>query len=1092
MRSYYTPYSICIGVLLLLMSIPQLSFSQCTLSVYNQVTVPLGSSGFAVVPPSMLVSGTTGDCSGSLTIEIFDSTNTNLGNIADCSIAGTVVAVRVTHDNSGASFWTSILVEDTTSPTVSCTSLEIDCSASTLPADVGGVVGLDNCDLDVDLNYSETIEPLVADCSSPLYYRVLTRTWTATDNFDNVSATCQQTISIRRADIADVIFPPNYDNMEENALDCSAEYPTSAVTGVPTIYGNSVDTNCKLTVGFTDNVIDLCAGTYKVLRTWTVLDCCTSATRTETQLIKVADTTAPVFTCPSTLTVNTDAGLCVGTVVLPALDVEEDCSGFSTIIYSPFGSIATNGGTYANIPLGTYDFNYVLTDGCGTASSCMVAVTVEDNEGPTMICEGAIDVSIGTSGYGIVQAVDLDEASSDACCAITLFEVKELAAADATYASTITFDCTDLGLQTVTLRATDCEGNTNTCNIQVEVEDKVAPTINCPLAVIVECAEYPAGEDLVSVATGEDNCGVPTITPNDVETLTDCNTGTVLRTYTATDAQGFTATCEQTITYIDNTAPTVTFPADITINSCDMEIGDIEAGVPVAVGDCEVFSFAPLGVDSDAYFETDSGCGVKILRTHQVTELCSEMMYSHVQTIIIEDNEGPVFNQAAGALDLTVNCDENYTFPPDIPLTATDFCGGVEVVELDGVTLPGACISAFSRVVTYRATDDCGNSTDYVATLTVEDNESPVFTDCSSPAAVDDFLDLCSTFVNVPAFEATDNCDVAVVITNNSAFATTSNADISGTYPVGMTVVTLTATDACGNQATCDVTVQVNDITAPDINCPSDPISVVLNADEMAEISLDNFPTVTFSDDCSGLSEVGIVDGPLTLNCDNAIFLGLTPVPIPVVIYAIDGSGNPTQCPAINAFAEIPAGSNLCDDMRGALVYGTIFTETNERVEGVEVLLADENNTMIDTSAENGSYLFTSEYPDGDCSIIPYNNDNLTNGVTSYDLVLIKKHILNIEYLDSPYKKIAADVNNTGTITMSDIVAIKKVILGLEQNYPNNTSWRFFPKEEILDANSSPSIIELPAEYLLVEPAWFTVGQDFIAVKIGDVNNSAE
>jgi peroxiredoxin len=64
------------------------------------------------------------------------------------------------------------------------------------------------------------------------------------------------------------------------------------------------------------------------------------------------------------------------------------------------------------------------------------------------------------------------------------------------------------------------------------------------------------------------------------------------------------------------------------------------------------------------------------------------------------------------------------------------------------------------------------------------------------------------------------------------------------------------------------------------------------------------------------------------------------------------------------------------------------------------------------------------------------NIDNPLNGVTTYDLVLMSKHILAIEELKCEWQQKASDVNRSGTITTSDVVACRKVILGINQNFP--------------------------------------------------------
>lgn len=67
------------------------------------------------------------------------------------------------------------------------------------------------------------------------------------------------------------------------------------------------------------------------------------------------------------------------------------------------------------------------------------------------------------------------------------------------------------------------------------------------------------------------------------------------------------------------------------------------------------------------------------------------------------------------------------------------------------------------------------------------------------------------------------------------------------------------------------------------------------------------------------------------------------------------------------------------------------------------------------------------------------------NGVTTWDLILITRHILNIQLFHSPYQYIAADVNNSGTVTTLDQIRIRRLILGLISEFGNVDSWRFVP-----------------------------------------------
>ena len=120
-------------------------------------------------------------------------------------------------------------------------------------------------------------------------------------------------------------------------------------------------------------------------------------------------------------------------------------------------------------------------------------------------------------------------------------------------------------------------------------------------------------------------------------------------------------------------------------------------------------------------------------------------------------------------------------------------------------------------------------------------------------------------------------------------------------------------------------------------------------------------------------------------------------------------------------------------------------------------------------------------------------DDNPLNGVTTYDLVLISKHILGLEALDSPYKMIAADVNKSGGITGLDIAELRKLILGTYQVFPDVPSWRFIPKNYVFPDPTNPWSTLYPAFpevadlSLLLSPSLI----EFYGVKVGDVNGSA-
>jgi hypothetical protein len=215
----------------------------------------------------------------------------------------------------------------------------------------------------------------------------------------------------------------------------------------------------------------------------------------------------------------------------------------------------------------------------------------------------------------------------------------------------------------------------------------------------------------------------------------------------------------------------------------------------------------------------------------------------------------------------------------------------------------------------------------------------------------------------------------------------------------------------------------------------------------------------------------------------------------------------------IFSFKTGPAICNDCPDDEFTIM-GTIRTETNQGVyinndpddqgiyivsDGCPAQIDDifdsyDCKEIVNSGNCDGTYNHTFTCTsDDEFAIVPYKDVGYLNGVTTYDLVLLSRHILGSQPLGSPYKIIAADANKSNTVTTFDIVEIRKLILFIETSFPNNTSWRFIDADFTFPNSSNPFQTAFP-ECIQVDLSNnnSTVGQDFIAVKIGDMNNTAD
>jgi hypothetical protein len=120
----------------------------------------------------------------------------------------------------------------------------------------------------------------------------------------------------------------------------------------------------------------------------------------------------------------------------------------------------------------------------------------------------------------------------------------------------------------------------------------------------------------------------------------------------------------------------------------------------------------------------------------------------------------------------------------------------------------------------------------------------------------------------------------------------------------------------------------------------------------------------------------------------------------------------------------------------------------------------------------------------GDFTICPSKTDD-DPGVTVTDAVNIRRHIVHLEEFDSPYKYIAADVNNSSNISVADVVKIRRYLAVIDSLPSGN--WAFVDSSfEISFQNWSyaPTCID----FSIWDIDLFD--QSFVAVRMGDVDNS--
>ncbi len=1015
-----------------------LSQAQCDLVCNNNVQVALDDDCFKVIHPDDVLEGTY-DLICQPFVVIVEATGGNF--VTGDQIGQTVnVAVYAANNNS---CWGTITVLDQTPPVIQCQTVTITCLED--PDDVDDPIVTDNCDNNFDLIMTENIDDF--GCFGQ-YYKVITRTYTAEDNSGN-TATCDHIINVVRPSLAQVDFPLDYDDIQLDALDCDNPNTNPSNTGFPTIDGHSIDNVCSFTIGYEDQEFDICQNSYKILREWTVNDWCTSQNITYTQTIKVLDKTAPTLNCPNEIQLSTGDDDCFGSLIIPSPNVNDNCSSTNNIDIEFSASTGNiSGNLLYNIPIGSHTLTYTATDDCGNTSSCTVGLSVEDDVPPIAACESNHVVGLTSSTPSLVDAQSFDDGSYDLCGIVTFLarrmDTNHCPGNDGSdFSAYVPFYCCDVGNTVmVELQVTDESGNINSCMVESTVEDQLNPTISCPANINLDCSQNYNNLNLTGQATASDNCGA-TISHFDFIDNDNCGGGEVIRTWTATDESGNTASCVQVISLINGTPFFITDtncnnsnPNDGVIWPCDFDTNSCGAGLePSTTGEPEIFEDQCDLVAvtyEDLYLPIAEPACVKVLRTWIIVDWCQYVegspggYWEYTQEIKVLNSLDP---------NILTDCDEKA------------FCSYDE-----------DCLEGPADLI-LEANDDCTDS-----------------------------LDL--------------NYNYWIDINNDGSTDYTGETnDASGIYDLGTHKILWHVEDGCGNVSICEYLFIISDCKAPTPNLLNGIAVEVLEncAIEISATSFDNPSSPSF-DNCgidqwliqSPSQGTGQTTPPATADT-SWIFNDQNFGTNTIDIWILDINGNWGY-----ASTYIIVQDNLppfCPTIDFSTIAGTVETETEKPVNNVLMHLNPPGlpNPGLDSilTDSNGYYQISPLANGANYVVAPEKDIDPLNGVTTYDLVLISKHILQIDILDSPYKIISADANSSGSVSTIDLVELRKVILFIEPEFPNNTSWRFVDAEFVFPNPINPWASSFPEVFSINGIEMGLTEANFIAMKIGDVNDSA-
>jgi len=778
-----------------------------------------------------------------------------------------------------------------------------------------------------------------------------------------------------------------------------------------------------------------------------------------------------------------------------------------------------------------------IYDECGNESKSHFYLKGLDKLPPVVVLHDNISVTLtadksGTTGDedGIAKVfcADVDAGSHDGDCG-PIKDCKIRIQGTTEWLDGVHFGCEDVGEQTVEFLAEDMSGNTSIGWALVTVENKISATLICE-NVTIDCTD-PIHPDWLGYPHVSGICAAPELEWEDVNEVDDlCYKGRILRTWTVVGSSP-KVTCVQTIT-IDDTdnggdnslfdPKTIKFPlhhTGETLKEADFNTDWISVKEEDAHGVCRDYSYdnyntykkgsnpsydieeeilkecsmndpftCDLGQTTEPTW-TDPACGLvgktfedqvvnfgggvcfKILRRWAVIDWCTydpkkgdeyedqiefvkdyceddsyfrlrigdkfidDGYYAYTQEIKILDDMPPVVESPDFTEDVAEGGknDDDCIVETTVMATAKDFCGGDEV--------EGAELSWTAKIVEI---DYNGNE--------------------------------------IGSLETVSTIETSTV--NGEAKASYTFSGMAGSiYRIKWTAV-----DGCNNRGSSVQKVTFADIKAPVLLCIRDLSTNVMNTDGTTEIWSNDFGEAF---DCDGDDvEVWFKDADgnyvpnLTFTCDDLD--GSISATIDLQVFASDAAGNESFC---EVRLRIIDSNGVCPEdtsnVGAAIIAGEVRTHLGDMVESAKISLAQ---SSMKTSTD-GLFAFEGTPMGLDYQIQADKADDYLNGVSTLDLVLIQKHILGLQNLDSPYKVIASDINNDENVSAIDLVELRKLILGLYDELPNNASWRFADaRYQFIDENNPFPFTESIDVNFLAEDRR---NENFIAIKVGDVSGNA-
>ncbi|WP_353482190.1 GEVED domain-containing protein [Haliscomenobacter sp.] len=704
----------------------------------------------------------------------------------------------------------------------------------------------------------------------------------------------------------------------------------------------------------------------------------------------------------------------------------------------------------------------------------------------------------------------------------------------------VPFFCADRGTVMLELWGNDNAGNRSYSWGNVLIEDKTIPVCSAPWTISVSCddkslyfidSKVASAKAFGDVLITSGNLCADFDTAYSVIKKLKCGAGTIERIWTLTKQTSkgsVVVTCKQIIRVLPLREYNIYFPKDVDQRDCKTPV--IDTAFTKELG-CDILA---VNVTDKRYDASNDEC-YKIFRTYTVIDWCAYDDSCGDPTadgiVYVVDRSYSNYGQTPIYV-LVRDADQDQREEFYLSLNDTPKEGNLSDSKVatgnDESFVPAYCENAFSGNPYGLPVGEFYHAFQYTQIIKVYDEVKPVVTGDQAKFCIREGGDCLADIKMI--VKGTDNCtDQVTLETNLLAIAPfqTREAGSMVAYstsrwrvkpltggqfeinvsnlPQGKHDLIVVVRDECGNLSEpTRIPFTVEDCKGPApicINGLSTSLMPDGNGGGMITVWATDFVASKVFD-CNGQGpetsgngklvtkySINRVGSPASENQTSMVFNCKEAGKIVLVeLHAWDNAGNHDFCVS---FVEVQDNRKVCETGNANLgsIIGVVTTDQFVPLVGVAI---DMNgaSTLKQTTANSGVFAFNGLSKGADFSLSAQLDKDHINGVSTFDLVVIQKHILGVKLIDNPYRQIAADVNNSKSITTLDMIQIRKLILQVDDKFKSVPSWKFVDAAYRFPNASNPFGAEYP-EVINVNNLNGNVKADFVAIKMGDVNGNA-